>query len=77
LLLNEVSLFEDAFTEDEMTASAVRVLENLKPGTWQFYEHPGMIIEGKEVHWHIGTEWDAAYRNTVSEALISKQMQMY
>jgi predicted glycoside hydrolase/deacetylase ChbG (UPF0249 family) len=75
LPLNEVSLFEDAFTMEEMVATAVEVLENLGPGTWQFYEHPGMIIEGVESAWHIGAEDDAIYRDAVTKALVSKKLQ--
>jgi len=73
--LREVSLFEDAYTSEEMISTAVQVLENLSPGTWQFYDHPGMIIEGEEAAWHIGAENDAIYRAAVTNALVSKQLQ--
>ncbi len=75
LPLKEVSLFEDAITLEEMISTAVEVLENLGPGTWQIYEHPGMIITGEEGAWHIGAEDDAVYRDAVTQALISKQVQ--
>lgn len=74
LPMKRVSLFEDANTLEEMVASAVNVLGNLKPGTWEVYDHPGMIIEGEEPHWHIGSEGDAAYRDLVTKALVSKEL---
>jgi len=74
LPFNDVSLFENAFTPEEMIASAVKVLENIEPGTWQFYEHPGMIIEGEEGAWHIGAEDDAIYRDAVTKALTSNRL---
>ncbi len=72
--LKEVSLFGDSFTVEEMVNNAVEVLENLGPGTWQVYEHPGMIVEGKEAHWHIGAENDAVYRDAVTKALIDDRL---
>ncbi len=72
--MKQLSLFEDANTLEEMVKTAVNVLENLTPGTWEVYEHPGMIIEGEEPHWHIGAEDDAAYRDLVTKALISKEL---
>jgi predicted glycoside hydrolase/deacetylase ChbG (UPF0249 family) len=75
LPLRGVSLFEDAFTLEEMVSNAVKVLENLGPGIWEFYEHPGLIIEGVEAAWHIGAEDDAIYRDAVTKALIDKQLQ--
>jgi len=75
LPLNEISLFEDAMTAETMISNAVNVLENIGSGTWQFYEHPGMIIEGVESHWHIGAEDDARYRDAVTKALVSEQIQ--
>jgi predicted glycoside hydrolase/deacetylase ChbG (UPF0249 family) len=74
LPLEEISLFKDASTLEEMIENAVEVLENLKPGTYQFYEHPGMIIEGEESHWHIGAEDDAQYRDLVTKALINPKL---
>ena len=74
LPLRQISLFGDAFTHEEMIANAVDVLENLRPGTWQFYEHPGMLIEGEERAWHIGAEDDAVYRDHVTKALISNEL---
>ena len=73
--LKELSLFEDAQTPDDMISSAVRVLENLGPGTWQVVEHPGMIIEGEEGAWHFGAEWDAGYRDATTKALVSNRLQ--
>jgi predicted glycoside hydrolase/deacetylase ChbG (UPF0249 family) len=74
LPIRQVSLFEDANTLEEMISTAVEVLENLSPGTWDFYDHPGMIIEGEELAWHIGAEDDGIYRDRVTKALISKQV---
>lgn len=74
LPLRQVSLFGNAFNYREMVSNAVKVLEDLEPGTWQFYEHPGMIIEGEEGAWHIGAENDAEYRDNVTKALISKKL---
>jgi len=74
LPMNMIYLFGDANTLGEMIASAVNVLENLKPGTWEVYEHPGMLIEGEEPHWHIGAENDAQYRDLVTKALTSKEL---
>jgi predicted glycoside hydrolase/deacetylase ChbG (UPF0249 family) len=73
--LKEISLFEGAMTEEKMISNAINVLENIGSGTWQFYEHPGMIIEGVENHWHIGAEDDAQYRHAVTKALVSRQLQ--
>ena len=58
-----------------MIATAVNVLENLKAGTWEVYEHPGMIVEGEEPHWHIGAANDAEYRDLGTKALTSKELQ--
>jgi predicted glycoside hydrolase/deacetylase ChbG (UPF0249 family) len=75
LPLRQVSLFGDANTLEEMIANAVKVLDNLTPGTWDFYDHPGMILEGEEFAWHIGAEDDAIYRDRVTKILISKELQ--
>lgn len=64
-----------ANTLEEMISTAVKVLDNLSPGTWDFYDHPGMIIEGEELAWHIGAEGDGIYRDRVTKALISDQLQ--
>lgn len=69
-----VYLFKNANTLDEMIASAVNVLDNLGSGTWEFYDHPGMIIEGEELAWHIGAENDGIYRDMVTKVLISDQL---
>jgi predicted glycoside hydrolase/deacetylase ChbG (UPF0249 family) len=74
LPMNQISLFENANSLEEMITSAVNVLENLSPGTWDFYDHPGMLLEGEEMAWHIGAEDDAIYRDRVTKALISKQI---
>jgi predicted glycoside hydrolase/deacetylase ChbG (UPF0249 family) len=74
LPLKEVSLFGDASTVEEMVANAVEVLEKLGPGTWQSYEHPGMLTEETEAHWHIGAEDDASYRDAVTKALTSEKL---
>ena len=74
LPLQQISLFGDAYTHEEMVANAVDVLKNLKPGTWQFYEHPGMLIEGEERGWHIGAEDDAIYRDNVTKTLINEEL---
>ena len=65
----QIGLFGDAFTVEEMVKNAVEVLESLDPGTYEFYEHPGLLVEGKEAHWHIGAEDDARYRDAVTKAL--------
>ena len=57
-----------------MINNAVKELEDLEPGTYQFYEHPGMLIEGEEPHWHIGAESDAQYRDLVTKALTSQEL---
>jgi predicted glycoside hydrolase/deacetylase ChbG (UPF0249 family) len=75
LPLKELSLFEDATTLEEMISHAVKVLHHLGSGTWQFYEHPAMFIEGEEAAWHIGAEDDAIYRDKVTKALVSKKLQ--
>jgi predicted glycoside hydrolase/deacetylase ChbG (UPF0249 family) len=72
--MKSVYLFENAYTLDEMIANAVRVLNNLGSGTWEFYDHPGMIMEGEELAWHIGAENDGIYRDMVTKALISDQL---
>ena len=73
LPLRQISLFEYAWTPEEMISTAVKVLENLGPGTWEFYDHPNMIIEGEEMAWHLGAEGDAVYRDTVTQALTSEE----
>ena len=71
----QISLFDDAYTVEEMVSNAVATLEELKPGTWQLYEHPGMLIEGLENHWHPGAEDDARYRDAVTRALTDVELQ--
>ena len=75
LPLEQISLFEDANSLEEMISTAVGVLENLEPGTYMTYDHPGMIIEGEELAWHYGAEDDGIYRDKVTKALISKKLQ--
>jgi hypothetical protein len=72
--LKQIHLFGDAHTFEEMVSNAVEVLENLGPGTWEFYEHPGKIIQGEEGAWHIGAEDDALYRDKVTRALTSEKL---
>lgn len=74
LPLTQISLFEDPGTLEEMIVNAVTVLNNLDPGTYMTYDHPGMIIEGQELAWHYGAEDDGIYRDKVTKALISKQL---
>ena len=74
LPMNQISLFEGANTLEGMISNAVEVLNNLKPGTWDFYDHPGMLIEGEEMAWHIGAEDDAIYRDRVTRALMSEKL---
>jgi predicted glycoside hydrolase/deacetylase ChbG (UPF0249 family) len=74
LPLKEVTLFGEASTTEEMVVNAVEVLENLGPGTWEFYEHPGLLSNEAEAHWHIGAENDARYRDAVTKALTSDKL---
>jgi hypothetical protein len=74
LPFKEVGLFGDAGSLEDMISNAVSTLENLGPGTWQFYDHPGMIIEGEEMAWHVGAEDDAIYRDLVTKALVSDRL---
>lgn len=75
LPLKRVYLFGEASTVEEMVTHAVEVLENLGPGTWESYEHPGMIIEGEEAAWYIGAEEDAIYRDAVTKALTDDRLE--
>jgi predicted glycoside hydrolase/deacetylase ChbG (UPF0249 family) len=72
--LESISLFGDAFTVDEMVVNAVQVLETLGPGTYEFIDHPGGLIQGEEMAWHIGAENDALYRDAVTRALIHRSL---
>jgi chitin disaccharide deacetylase len=74
LPLKQVSLFDETFTVEDMVTNAIEVLENLGPGTWEFYEHPGLLVKGKEAHWHIGAEDDARYRDAVTKALTDDRL---
>jgi predicted glycoside hydrolase/deacetylase ChbG (UPF0249 family) len=73
--LKMIWLFGDSFDSKEMAANAVKVLENLGPGTYETYDHPGMIIEDEELGWHIGAENDGIYRDAVTKALTDKRLQ--
>jgi predicted glycoside hydrolase/deacetylase ChbG (UPF0249 family) len=75
LPLKMIFLFGDSFEWKEMASNAVEVLENLGPGTYETYDHPGMIIEGEELAWHIGAEDDGYYRDAVTKALTDKRLQ--
>lgn len=48
--------------------------ENSGSGTRQFYEHPGLLTEETEAHWHIGAEDDVIYRDAVTKALTSDKL---
>lgn len=74
LPMKQLSLFGDDFSPKGMVEHAVMVLENLGPGTYEFYEHPGMLIEGEEGAWHIGAEDDALYRDAVTKALTDDKL---
>jgi predicted glycoside hydrolase/deacetylase ChbG (UPF0249 family) len=74
LPLKRISLFGDACTVEEMIANAVAVLDNLGPGTWECYEHPGLLNDSTEAHWHYGAEDDAAYRDATTKALTSDRL---
>jgi chitin disaccharide deacetylase len=74
LPFRQISLFGDAFTNEGMVKNAVKVLENLGPGTWEFYEHPGMSLEDEQGAWHIGAENDAEYRANVTKALTNDKL---
>jgi predicted glycoside hydrolase/deacetylase ChbG (UPF0249 family) len=75
LPLNMIWLFGDYYDWQDMATHAVSVLENLDPGTYETYDHPGMIIEGEELAWHIGAENDGLYRAAVTKALTDKRLQ--
>lgn len=75
LPLKMIWLFGDSFDWQEMATHAVSVLEDLVPGTYETYDHPGMIIEGEEQAWHIGAENDGLYRDAVTKALTDKRLQ--
>jgi predicted glycoside hydrolase/deacetylase ChbG (UPF0249 family) len=74
LPLEMIWLFGDSFDWQEMATHAVSVLEDLEPGTYETYDHPGMIIEGEELAWHIGAENDGLYRAAVTKALTDKRL---
>jgi predicted glycoside hydrolase/deacetylase ChbG (UPF0249 family) len=69
LPMRQVYLFGEASTSEEMVKNAVEVLENLGPGTWECYEHPGMLTDDSVTAWYIGSEDDARYRDAVTKAL--------
>jgi hypothetical protein len=72
--LKMIWLFGDSFNWQDMASHAVTVLENLEPGTYETYDHPGMIIEGEDLAWHIGAENDGIYRNAVTKALTDRRL---
>jgi len=74
LPMKQVYLFGDASTVEEMVINGVETLEKLGPGTWECYEHPGMIIAGEEPAWHLGAEDDAIYRDAVTKALTDDRL---
>ena len=74
LPLEMIWLFGDSFEWQEMATHAVSVLEELGPGTYETYDHPGMIIEGEELAWHIGAENDGLYRAAVTKALMDPRL---
>jgi predicted glycoside hydrolase/deacetylase ChbG (UPF0249 family) len=74
LPLKQLWLFGDSFEWQEMASHAVSVLEDLGSGTYETYDHPGMIIEGEEMAWHIGAENDGLYRAAVTKALTDKRL---
>lgn len=74
LPLKRVDLFEDGYTAEEKINNAVRILENLDPGTWDFYEHPGMDTPELRNVWHIGDEDVAFARDAVTKALTSVKL---
>ena len=72
--LKSIWLFGDSFDYQGMALHAVSVLEELGPGTYQTYDHPGMILEGEEPAWHIGAENDGLYRAAVTKALTDPRL---
>jgi predicted glycoside hydrolase/deacetylase ChbG (UPF0249 family) len=69
----DISLFDDAFTLEDMIENAVTVLEGLGPGSYQTYEHPALLKSSDERPWyHPGAEDDALYRDTSTRALMSE-----
>jgi predicted glycoside hydrolase/deacetylase ChbG (UPF0249 family) len=75
LPLKMIWLFDDSDNWQDMASHAVSVLEELGPGTYETYDHPGMIIKGEELAWHIGAENDGFYRAAVTRALIDPRLQ--
>jgi predicted glycoside hydrolase/deacetylase ChbG (UPF0249 family) len=74
LPMRSLPLFGAASTLEDMISNSVMILENLEPGTWEFSDHPGMLLEGVENHWHVGAEDDAAYRDLVTKVLTSAEL---
>jgi predicted glycoside hydrolase/deacetylase ChbG (UPF0249 family) len=74
LPLPYIDLFGNAFTAEERIANAVQVLEELEPGTWQCYEHPGMDTPEMRNVWHNGDENVAIARDAVTKAFTSEKV---
>ncbi len=58
-------------TPEEREASFVKLLENLKPGTWLVIEHPGMDTLEMQAFGHLGYENVALDREGVTRAFSS------
>jgi predicted glycoside hydrolase/deacetylase ChbG (UPF0249 family) len=74
LPLRDVDLFEDAVTAEEKIENAVRILEGLGPGTYQFVDHPGMDTPEMRNVWHVGDEHVAVWRHAVTKAFTSERV---
>jgi len=74
LPLRSLDLFGYALTAEEKISSAVNVLENIGPGTWEFYDHPGLDTPEMRNVWHIGDEDVAVSRDAVTKAFTSDKI---
>jgi len=72
--LKRLDLFGSALSAEERIATAVHVLENIGPGTWECYEHPGLDTPEMREVWHIGDEDVAFSRDAVTKAFTSDKV---
>jgi len=62
------------YTPEEKIANAIKTLQNLKTGTWQVVEHPGLDTPEMRGIWHIGDEDVAFQRDGVTKALTDERV---